>query len=646
MHCNTNIRIFVIRIVTNLLCIIVMRKLIVIFFVLALFASCKKDVNEDIIVTTIDNLQVNENFNWQTSRNITLNFSQPIEGMLIISSEDESMLFYKAFYDGSESNFSVKISVPSYLNRIKINSQIYTLSGNTINITNIKKTKSAISINYSLHLNGTTHWVGVPNSGNLAFVNALTLQAWVKAEQQQTAKIIQKGDWDGFGIGQDLYKGWMVSIAMSNSGAESVYWESGQPILNKWYHIAAIYDGSSLKLYVDGVLKSSKTTIGTMNLSNRTVSIGSDNGQQKFFKGYIDNPSIWNRAITSAEVLQGMNASLTGTENGLLAFWNCNEGSGSILNNSTSALLKGNITGGFSLETGYGNDNDGDDVQNGYDDYPNDPLRAFNNFYPSNGFGTLAFEDLWPSKGDYDFNDLIVDYHFCNVTNRNNKLVETFATFIVKATGASYKNGFGFQFAGNTIPQTAISSTGQKLTENIINLGTNGLENNQNKPTFIVFDNAYKCIPYQGGSGYGVNTEINAPYVTPDTIVLHISYTPGLYTLSDLNIAGFNPFMIINKTRGKEVHLIDYPNTQLANTSLFATLDDASNHLTNKYYRSKKNLPWALNFYEKFDYPIEKAEILKAYLHFADWVQSDGSLYPDWYLSKTGNKNSSYIYQH
>jgi LruC domain-containing protein len=119
-----------------------------------------------------------------------------------------------------------------------------------------------------------------------------------------------------------------------------------------------------------------------------------------------------------------------------------------------------------------------------------------------------------------------------------------------------------------------------------------------------------------------------------------------MYSLSDLNIAAFNPFMIINKTRQKEVHLLDYPNTQLANTSLFSTMDDASNQLTNKYYRSKKNLPWALNFYQKFDYPIEKAEILKAYLHFADWVQSNGNLYPDWYLDNNGYKNSSFIYQH
>ncbi len=56
-------------------------------------------------------------------------------------------------------------------------------------------------------------------------------------------------------------------------------------------------------------------------------------------------------------------------------------------------------------------DTDGDGIANTLDMYPNDATRAFDNYYPSKTvFGTLAFEDLWPGKGDYDMNDLVVDY--------------------------------------------------------------------------------------------------------------------------------------------------------------------------------------------------------------------------------------------
>jgi len=53
-------------------------------------------------------------------------------------------------------------------------------------------------------------------------------------------------------------------------------------------------------------------------------------------------------------------------------------------------------------------DSDGDGIQDADDDFPNDPARAFINFFPAAGYGSLAFEDLWPGKGDYDFNDLVV----------------------------------------------------------------------------------------------------------------------------------------------------------------------------------------------------------------------------------------------
>lgn len=49
-------------------------------------------------------------------------------------------------------------------------------------------------------------------------------------------------------------------------------------------------------------------------------------------------------------------------------------------------------------------DDDGDRILNGVDDYPSDPLRAYDVLWPATTFGTLVFEDLWPHYGDYDFN--------------------------------------------------------------------------------------------------------------------------------------------------------------------------------------------------------------------------------------------------
>ena len=67
-------------------------------------------------------------------------------------------------------------------------------------------------------------------------------------------------------------------------------------------------------------------------------------------------------------------------------------------------------------------------------------------YAPAQGqFGTLAFEDLWPSQGDYDLNDLVVDYNFAEMRNASNNVVRIEATFILRAMGAGLRNGFGIE---------------------------------------------------------------------------------------------------------------------------------------------------------------------------------------------------------
>lgn len=302
------------------------------------------------------------------------------------------------------------------------------------------------------------------------------------------------------------------------------------------------------------------------------------------------------------------------------------------------ATITVTVTGG-----GGGTDTDGDGVDDDDDDYPDDPDRAFNNYYPAGGNGTLAYEDLWPGKGDYDFNDLVVDYRFNTVTNASNLVVEIYGTFIVKAFGASLENGFGFQFPNDNISTQDITVSGFDLQENYISLAGNGLESGQSKPTVIVYDNAFNIMPHPG-QGIGVNTEPTAPYVEPDTLNIYMDITDDIYTTAEVDISNFNPFIIVDLTRGREVHLPDYPPTDLADPSYFGTYDDDSDPATGRYYKTQSNLPWAINIYESFEYPIEKREISTAYNHFVEWAESGGVNFQDWYQDNAGYRNDSNIY--
>jgi len=289
-------------------------------------------------------------------------------------------------------------------------------------------------------------------------------------------------------------------------------------------------------------------------------------------------------------------------------------------------------------------DTDGDGVADTNDDYPTDPLRAFDNFFPASGFATLAYEDLWPSKGDYDFNDLVVDYRFKTVTNASNNVVEIFATFTIKAFGAGFRNGFGFQFPNSNVNTSNLTVSGYDLQEGYISLAANGLEQGQTKPTIIVYDNSFNIMQHPG-YGTGVNTEQWAPYVTPGTLDIYLAFT-GTYTMAQVDIENFNPFIIINKNRDDEVHLPDYLPTDLANTWQFGYADDDSDAGINRYYKTETNLPWAINIPESFDYPRERLVITSAHLKFAEWAESNGVLFPDWYKDLPSYRNSANIYNH
>lgn len=300
-------------------------------------------------------------------------------------------------------------------------------------------------------------------------------------------------------------------------------------------------------------------------------------------------------------------------------------------------------TDNFPVPEYTGNDTDGDGIPDNLDEYPNDPNRAFNNYYPSAGaYATLGFEDLWPSRGDYDFNDMVIDYNINQVTNAQNQVVDIKPTYILRAMGASYRNGFGIQL--NLPPAQIQSVTGQVMTEGIVALNPNGTEAGQSKAVIMVFEDGYKVLPYPGGGVTGVNTTPGAPYATPDTLRLGI-YLNTPATMAQVGLPPFNPFIFVNGTRGREVHLPDYSPTDLANPAYFGQNDDTSDPGQNRYYKTANNLPWAINIVERFDYPIEKAPIINAHLKFAPWAESNGTQYPDWYLNKPGYRNPANIYQ-
>jgi LruC domain-containing protein len=288
-------------------------------------------------------------------------------------------------------------------------------------------------------------------------------------------------------------------------------------------------------------------------------------------------------------------------------------------------------------------DSDGDGVPDSQDAFPNDPTRAYINYYPSaTGYANIAFEDNWPNKGDYDMNDLVVGYRYTFVTNAQNQVVTIQADYNVAAVGASFKNGFGLQLP---IPASAVKTvTGQLFKGTYIQLASNNVEAGQTNAVVIPFDNTDEVLNNPYGTLF-VNTLASLPKVTQTTVssVLITLTTP--IAQSSLNVSAFNPFLISNGRRGYEIHLPGYAPTNLANPKLFGTADDASVPAQGSYYISTANMPWAITYDDTFIYPLEGISILDAYPNFAAWAASSGNSFTDWYTNTAaGYRNNADLY--
>ncbi|MFA9212765.1 MAG: LruC domain-containing protein [Candidatus Methylacidiphilales bacterium] len=271
-------------------------------------------------------------------------------------------------------------------------------------------------------------------------------------------------------------------------------------------------------------------------------------------------------------------------------------------------------------------DADNDGVTDAQDEYPNDPTKAFNNYYPSvNGAASVAFEDQWPSKGDYDLNDLVIDYRYKIITNAANKVVRVEGKFKPRAAGGVYKNGFGIEFP--TLRGNAVNMTGATL------------EAGQANAVAILFTNARVRF------NNAFNTVSTEPIQNVDTISISFDLTSPI-ALNTFTLGSYNPFIYVDeagKGRGFEVHLAGKAPTTLANRAVFGTSSDNTNPPA-VYYKTKNNLPYAINIAESFKYPKERVQIINAYNLFVNWAQSGGTTSTDWYKNTSGYRNNANIY--
>lgn len=274
-------------------------------------------------------------------------------------------------------------------------------------------------------------------------------------------------------------------------------------------------------------------------------------------------------------------------------------------------------------------DSDGDGVKDALDEFPTDPTRAFSRYYPGAGaWGTVAFEDQWPQRGDYDMNDVVMRYRSREIMNAQRQVTALTVEYELAARGGLTDSGFGLHLPGisaGSVASATLSIGGAPAQALPVEAG-------QTEAAFMLMKSVQRYMPIGADAACPfANTRAECPAVAPVPMRLEISFTQPL--AASQFTAPFNPFIFRSAQRGQEVHLPGKPPTALADAKLFGTGVDRSSPGSTNTYMDAQRRPWALDMPTAWAWPLETTDLLRPYPRFASWATSGGTTARDWYVN-------------
>ncbi|WP_406282660.1 LamG-like jellyroll fold domain-containing protein [Embleya sp. NBC_00896] len=161
----------------------------------------------------------------------------------------------------------------------------------------------------ALSFNGTSSMVTVPHSSTLTLTTGMTLEAWVKPTTVSGWRTILLKERGG-GLSYALYANGTSApnTSINTTGTNNdTYADGTSPLATgAWSHVAATYDGTTLRLYVNGVQVHATAHTGPIVDTTGTLRIGGNTVWGEYFTGLIDDVRIYNRPLTPTELTTDM----------------------------------------------------------------------------------------------------------------------------------------------------------------------------------------------------------------------------------------------------------------------------------------------------------------------------------------------------
>lgn len=199
----------------------------------------------------------------------------------------------------------------------------------------------------ALDFDGSNDYVDCGNSASVQRngTQSFTVEAWVKPTGgvwvAAVSKFVHTASQEGYSL--EIFSDNKVALLYGNNWSDWNATTSTTALTSGvWSHIAATYDGTTVKIYINGDLSQSATWTNGVTDSGTDLLIGSRSGTT-FYSGQLDEVRVWTIARTATELRESMAKTLAGNEAGLAAYYRLDELDGNTVydlsNNANNSTL-------------------------------------------------------------------------------------------------------------------------------------------------------------------------------------------------------------------------------------------------------------------------------------------------------------------
>jgi len=161
----------------------------------------------------------------------------------------------------------------------------------------------------AIRLDGLDDYVLIGSSDSIEFSKSITVSSWVKVnsatgDHQVIVSHWKPPEWIGFVL-EFAPDGVTSQFAVEITTGTRVYAYSAIPVtVGSWVHLTGVFDGTSVKIYVNGTLAGESTLNGSVDLKGEPILVGANlsPGDWNWFNGIIDEVKVYNRVLSAAEV--------------------------------------------------------------------------------------------------------------------------------------------------------------------------------------------------------------------------------------------------------------------------------------------------------------------------------------------------------